>query len=127
MRHGEPFEALWSTCCIHFLDGRYSRIVVIAHGVGTYISYDALTVLWADPRRQGNPWRITDFVTVGSPMALADFLIARPGLFSGFKESDGAEARTVRGAGAPRRTGPRFPLPLHPLHPSRAGRTSGFP
>jgi hypothetical protein len=71
-------------------DGRYARIVVVAHGVGTYISYDALTALWAETQRQGNPWRITDFVTVGAPMALADFLVTRPGLFSGFQKSDGA-------------------------------------
>jgi len=82
-------------------DGRYSRIVVVAHGVGTYISYDALTAFWAqthglharpsawqDLRDQGNPWRITDFVTVGAPMALADLLLTRPTLASGFKKSD---------------------------------------
>jgi hypothetical protein len=71
-------------------DGHYSRIVVVAHGVGSYISYDALTVFWAETQlqRQGNPWRITDFVTVGAPMALADLLVTRPGLFSGFKKSD---------------------------------------
>jgi hypothetical protein len=76
-------------------DGRYSRIVVVAHGVGTYIAYDALTAFWAETRRQGNPWRITDFVTIGAPMALADFLIARPGLFSGFRKSDGALRREL--------------------------------
>jgi hypothetical protein len=127
-------------------DGRYSRIVVVAHGVGTYISYDALTsfwaethklhagpppapvklgaldsleeaadrliadpdadgaldnfqdlqfALWQDLRRQGNPWRITDFVTVGAPMALADLLITRPGLLSGFKKSDGGLRREL--------------------------------
>jgi hypothetical protein len=76
-------------------DGRYSRIVVVAHGVGTYIAYDALTAFWAETRRQGNPWHITDFVTIGAPMALADFLIARPGLFSGMKKSDGALRREL--------------------------------
>jgi hypothetical protein len=76
-------------------DGRYSRVVVVAHGVGTYISYDALTVFWAATRREGNPWRITDFVTVGAPMALADFLNTRPGLFSGFKKSDGELRREL--------------------------------
>ena len=76
-------------------DGRCSRIVVVGHGVGTYISYDALTVFWAETRRQGNPWRITDFVTVGAPMALADLLITRPGLFSGFKKSDGELRREL--------------------------------
>ena len=127
-------------------DGRYSRIVVVAHGVGTYISYDALTAFWAethklhagllpapvnpgaldsleeaadrliaggdavgalddfqdlqcalwqDLRRHGNPWRITDFVTVGAPMALADVLVARQGMFSGFKKSDGVRRREL--------------------------------
>ena len=126
-------------------DGRYSRIVVVAQGVGTHISYDALAsfwaethnlhagppapvklgavdsleeaadrliadpdadgalddfqdlqfALWQDLRRQGNPWRITDFVTVGAPMALADLLITRPGLFSGLKKSDGGLRREL--------------------------------
>jgi len=98
--------------------GRYARIVVVGHGIGGYIAYDALTTLWAethelraepgadappmtesDPhvsvadfqeqqfaqwqalRRQGNPWRITDFITIGTPMALADVFIARPPIF----------------------------------------------
>ena len=124
-------------------DGRYSRIVVVAHSLGAYIAYDALTSLWAethelhagpsgaqtpdpiplksldaleraadrliaepdtdgaldhfrdlqfalwqDLRWQGNPWRITDFVTVGTPMALADLLVTRPPLFGGCKKSD---------------------------------------
>jgi hypothetical protein len=71
-------------------DGRYSRIVVVGHGVGTYISYDALTVLWAETQlhQHKTPWRITDFITVGAPLALADLLMTRPGLFSGFKKSD---------------------------------------
>ena len=128
-------------------EGRYSRIIVVAHGVGTYIAYDALTALWAeyhelnagppppetptpirldaltdvehaadrlhgdtealdafqdgqfalwqDLRRQGNPWRITDFVTVGAPLALADLLVTRPGLVNGFKRSDEADRRTL--------------------------------
>ncbi len=76
-------------------DGRYSRIVVVGHGVGTYISYDALTVFWAEAQRQGSPWRITDFVTVGAPMALADLLVTRPGLFSGFKKSDSTLRREL--------------------------------
>jgi hypothetical protein len=128
-------------------EGRYSRIVVVGHGVGTYIAYDALTALWAeyhelnagppppqtptpirldalpdvehaadrlhgdtdaldafqdgqfalwqDLRCQGNPWRITDFVTIGAPLALADLLVTRPGLFNGFKKSDKAERRTL--------------------------------
>lgn len=125
-------------------DGRYSRIVVVAHSLGSYIAYDALTSFWADIhelhagppadgpvpvpldsladlekaadeliaapgdedkldrfqklqfelwqelRLQGNPWRITDFVTAGSPMALADLLVTRPPMFSGFGERDRA-------------------------------------
>jgi hypothetical protein len=120
-------------------DGRYSRVVVVAHSLGAYIAYDALMSLWAqlhelseppdgqtstlksldrleaaadrliaepdavgaltefrdlqfelwqDLRRQGNPWRITDFVTVGTPMALADLLVTRPALLGGLEESD---------------------------------------
>ncbi len=98
--------------------GRYARIVVVAHGIGGYIAYDALAELWAemyelraapsaslepaavgdfqatqfarwqDLRRQGNPWRTTDFVTVGTPMALADILVARPPILAGFSRSD---------------------------------------
>jgi hypothetical protein len=126
----------------------YSRIVVVAHSLGAFIGYDALTSLWAethtlhagsppdgtptavplpalsgleqaadrltvdgagaldefqdrqfmlwqDLRRQGNPWRITDFVTVGTPMALADILLTRTKVSSGFKESDGALRREL--------------------------------
>ena len=78
-------------------DGRYARIIVVAHGVGTYIAYDALTALWAEThlRGQETPWRITDFVTVGAPMALADLLVTRPGLFSGLKKSDGVLRREL--------------------------------
>lgn len=73
--------------------GRYSRIVVVSHGVGTYIAYDALAELWAERQRvqgQENRWCITDFITVGAPLALADLLLTRPPLFSGFKKSDDA-------------------------------------
>ncbi|GAA2778124.1 hypothetical protein [Mycolicibacterium pallens] len=100
--------------------GRYARVVVVGHGIGGYIAYDALTALWAethelraapgaglpsptesdmhgsvadfqerqfalwqDLRRQGNPWRITDFLTVGTPMALADLFVARPPILGG--------------------------------------------
>lgn len=97
--------------------GRYARIVVVGHGIGGYIAYDALTELWAemcelraetsagsepptddfqaaqfarwqDLRRQGNPWRTTDFVTVGTPMALADLFVARPPILAGLSRSD---------------------------------------
>jgi len=77
-------------------DGRYSRIVVVAHSLGAEPDagaalddfQDLQFALWQDVRWQGNPWRITDFVTVGTPMALADLLVTRPPLFGGFKKSD---------------------------------------
>ena len=99
-------------------DGRYARIVVVAHGVGTYISYDALTAFWAEThlRRQGHPWRITDFVTIGAPMALADLLVTRPGLFSGFKKSDGALRRELFEGLVRRGALVRCPPPPEPLH-----------
>lgn len=112
--------------------GSFARVIVVAHGLGAYIAYDALLSLWAethelhatpntglaglaaledgarelrpdgdvdafqtlqhslwqDLRLQGNPWRITDFVTVGTPMALADLFVARPGVVSGLSTSD---------------------------------------
>ncbi|CQD16974.1 hypothetical protein BN1232_03705 [Mycobacterium lentiflavum] len=120
--------------------GRYARVVLVGHGIGGYIAYDALTTLWDemhelraapaespggltsldglekaadrlaadadsqgalddfqamqlrlwhDVRAQGNPWRITDFVTVGTPMALADLFVARPPILGGLSPSDG--------------------------------------
>lgn len=115
--------------------GRFARVVVVAHGLGAYIAYDALMSLWGETyelhaaapepdaglptlsaledsaralrsdsdvggfqalqyalwqelRMQGNPWRITDFVTVGAPMALADLFVARPSVVSGVAKSD---------------------------------------
>lgn len=44
--------------------------------------------LWRDLRMQGNPWRITDFITVGTPMALADLFVGRPGMLSGLTGAD---------------------------------------
>ncbi|MGO4443754.1 hypothetical protein AB4Z42_10400 [Mycobacterium sp. 2YAF39] len=74
----------------------YARIVLVGHGVGAYIAYDALTVFWAQSHcRQGKPWRVTDFVTVGAPLTLADFLLTRPALLSGTKTSDGALRREL--------------------------------
>ena len=118
---------------------RYQRIVVVAHSLGTYIAYDAISYLWAqmnelhrepmdraenatkplgglEPdgleeielaanlvasspgevdayqkaqrkiwaglRADGNPWRITDFVSFGSPMYFAHRLMTlNPGRF----------------------------------------------
>jgi hypothetical protein len=105
--------------------GHYARVVVVGHGIGGYIAYDALMTLWAethevravpgpalrssteppdydssedfqqqqfalwqDLRSSGNPWRITDFITVGTPMALADLFVGRPPLLSGFGRID---------------------------------------
>lgn len=99
--------------------GSYARVIVVGHGVGGFIGYDALTTLWTemhelhadsapglsalapvedfqegqlrrwqDLRSQGNPWRITDFVTIGSPMALADLFVARPPILAGLKPVD---------------------------------------
>ena len=73
----------------------YPRIVVVAHGVGAYIAYDALTLFWAQTRKQGKPWYITDFVTVGAPLVLADLLFTRPPLLSGAKSSDGTLRREL--------------------------------
>jgi hypothetical protein len=118
---------------------RYQRIVVVAHSLGSYIAYDAITYLWGqmnelhrkpmkrgddatdqfggeEPggledieraaervdtrpdevaayqtaqrkawegiRLDGNPWRITDFVSFGSPMYFANRLMTlNPGRF----------------------------------------------
>jgi hypothetical protein len=152
-------------------DEGYDRIVVVAHSLGGYIAYDALTSLWAqmhelnaggapdpprpgDPalaglpeveqqaeellkplrereaagtpsamslpfaadaddtgkradvieyqrrqfemwkglRRQGNPWRITDFLTVGTPMTFADLLMTKAKVRDGFGKPDGRQA-----------------------------------
>jgi hypothetical protein len=76
--------------------GEYTRIVVAAHGVGAYIAYDALMVFWAQTHRtQGKSWCITDFVTIGTPLALADLVLTRPSLSSGFKKSDAALRREL--------------------------------
>jgi hypothetical protein len=82
------------TGLVHLLDDlhdrEYERIVVVAHGVGTYIAYDALMVFWAKKRS-----RITDFVTIGSPLSLADLVMTQPSLSSGLKASDGALRREL--------------------------------
>lgn len=112
-------------------DGRYQRIIIVAHSLGSYIAYDAIGYLWGqmgklhcgpvrpdvkgpeqgDPpaglaeleaaasaltpkssvaayqeaqrklwlglRAQGNPWLITDFLSFGSPMYMADRIFTR--------------------------------------------------
>jgi len=104
--------------------GRYNRIVVVGHSLGSVIGYDILYHCWADvhdrhaspetpkhdalktleamaraqrkdpaagrdaiPGAQraygfelmenGNPWLVTDFITLGSPLAHAELLLAR--------------------------------------------------
>jgi hypothetical protein len=101
--------------------GKYDRIIVVGHSLGSVIGYDILTHLWpkynaqhaganspqetsklealeeivrsrsddfidrfqeaqseylAEIRSQGNKWLVTDFVTLGSPLAHAKFLMA---------------------------------------------------
>jgi hypothetical protein len=111
--------------------GSYARVVVVGHGVGGFIGYDALTTLWSemhelhagsapglrepgrvgeaagagidglqdaqlrlwqDLRSQGNPWRTTDFVTIGTPMAFADLFMARPPMLAGLGRADARHA-----------------------------------
>lgn len=74
-------------------DDGYSRIVVVAHGVGAYIAYDALTLHWAQSLKK--PWCITDFVTIGAPLSLADLVLTRPPLLSGLNTSDGELRREL--------------------------------
>lgn len=114
---------------LHSSDSRYQRIIIVAHSLGSYIAYDAITYLWgqmnqihagpagpggkgtyvpagleeverlasevtsgtASPaqyqaaqrtlwlgiRANGNPWKVTDLITFGSPMYFADSLITR--------------------------------------------------
>lgn len=45
---------------------------------------DCQRELWRELRQLGNPWLVTDLVTVGSPLAYADFLMA--GSFDEFAE-----------------------------------------
>jgi hypothetical protein len=74
----------------------YTRIILVAHGVGAYIAFDALMVLWAESaRKPGKPWCITDFVTVGAPLAIADLVLTRPTLSSGLRASDRTHRREL--------------------------------
>lgn len=103
--------------------GKYDRIIIVGHSLGTVIGYDILTHVWAkyhqshaktsspefvalqgfetflrqnhgkgfdrtvfqqhqaqllaELQRQQNPWLISDFVTMGSPLAHAPMLMAR--------------------------------------------------
>jgi len=116
--------------------GTYTRVVVVAHSLGAFIAYDAITWLWPEMcklhegpirgggpeklpglhelhelarqvdehpttqltdeqktrlddfrrqqfelwrtlRKRGNPWLITDLITVGTPMYFADLLYTR--------------------------------------------------
>ena len=119
---------------LHDSDSNYQRIIVVAHSLGSYIAYDAISYLWAQMNEQhagpiddkspgtkvpdglpeleaaaqavdaarpdeaeaaraayraaqrrlwlglranGNPWRITDLVTLGSPMYFAHLLYTK--------------------------------------------------
>jgi hypothetical protein len=71
-------------------EGEYQRVVVVAHGVGAYIAYDALMVFSA--RKLS---RITDFITIGAPLSIADLLMTQPSLSSGLRTTDGAYRREL--------------------------------
>jgi hypothetical protein len=112
---------------LHDSASNYQRIIIVAHSLGSYIAYDAVSYLWGqmndrhagapgplapgtkDPdglpeleqaafdleagtaslaayrdaqrrlwkglRANGNPWKITDLITFGSPMYFADLLV----------------------------------------------------
>lgn len=63
--------------------GRYQRVVIVAHSLGSYIAYDAITRLWAETGRRHDP------PTTGSPSGgvqpagLADLERAASALASG--------------------------------------------
>ena len=109
----------------------YGRIVLVAHGVGAYIAYDALTLSWTQThQKQGKPWCITDFVTIGAPLALADLVLTRPPLASGLKTSDGTLRRELSmvccGAACSSRARPSASVSARLPSPPRGGLTSGF-
>jgi hypothetical protein len=122
-RHAIRAEGLAFLEQLH-LSGRYDRIILVGHSLGSVIGHDLLTfywsqvnarhnrpdrvrqraleqverlgrslnarstandvtafqgaqrALWHEQRQLGNPWLITDFVTLGSPLAHADLLLA---------------------------------------------------
>jgi hypothetical protein len=122
-RHAIRSEGLAFLKQLH-KSGRYDRIVLVGHSLGSVIGYDILTIywsqvnarnnrpdrarqralddverlgrgldakskdeelaafqaaqraLWQEQRQLGNPWLVTDFVTLGSPLAHADLLLA---------------------------------------------------
>ncbi|MEM8909452.1 MAG: hypothetical protein AAGD05_16515, partial [Bacteroidota bacterium] len=116
--------------------GKYERIIIVGHSLGSVIAYDILKYLWADyntvhgnpeivnpeplealeklvndwpettdeqmlaayqkgqedlwvqQRKHGNPWLITDFITLGSPLAHAPFLLSNSGAEFTIRKSD---------------------------------------
>jgi len=123
VRHKIRSEGLALLKELH-VSGRYDRIVLVGHSLGSVIGYDILTIywsqlhdshrkpdrapqpclseveklgreldeassgadvatfqeaqraLWSEQRRLGVPWLVTDFVTLGSPLAHAELLLA---------------------------------------------------
>jgi hypothetical protein len=71
------------------LEAAADRLIAEPDADGALDEFQGLQFdLWQDLRWQGNPWRITDFITAGTPMALADLLVTRPTLFSGLNQGD---------------------------------------
>lgn len=84
--------------------GKYSRVILVGHSLGSVIGYDVLRLawddyrktaenldtvepptqwtteeqhrLWRDLRARNVPWLVTDFITLGSPLSYAPFLMA---------------------------------------------------
>lgn len=121
------------TAAVDLLDaihrsGKFDRVIVVGHSLGSVIAYDAITyywirvhdshlrltrpffrpirrlercvesledldkaqrlqfIAWKWSRRNGQPWLVTDLITLGSPLAHGDFLMARrPDLFAAAK------------------------------------------
>ncbi len=82
----DALTTLWSECMSCMPVRRRacgSRAERGAAGAGIDGLQDAQLRLWQDLRSQGNPWRTTDFVTIGTPMAFADLFMARPPMLAG--------------------------------------------